>query len=312
MRIQKTDEKDKKEGEQIIITRKGNKDDKVVVELNGDKVIVNGKELKDNDDEGDVTVHRRKIKDVWAFGGDEFPGSWNNSPGFKMYNLNENKAMLGVTTDEVENGVKIQSITKQSAAEKSGLKEGDIITKVDDKKIETPDDLSDIIQDHKPGDKVTVTFIRDKKEQKVTAELGKWKGVSSYSYSDGSNNFHIEGLEGLKDQLRAMPRGNQNYNYNWNWSGNGPKLGISVQDSEDGKGVNVLDVDDDGNGAKAGIKEEDIITEVDGKAVNSADQIARVVRESKDKSSVKVKLLRKGKPLTVDVKMPKKLKTADL
>jgi serine protease Do len=306
------DEKDKKEGEQIIITRKGNKDDKVVVELNGDKVIVNGKELKDNDDEGDVTVHRRKIKDVWAFGGDEFPGSWNNSPGFKMYNLNENKAMLGVTTDEVENGVKIQSITKQSAAEKSGLKEGDIITKVDDKKIETPDDLSDVIQDHKPGDKVTVTFIRDKKEQKVTAELGKWKGVSSYSYSDGSNNFHIEGLEGLKDQLRVMPRANPNYNYNWNWSGNGPKLGISVQDTEDGKGVNVLDVDDDGNGAKAGIKEDDVITEVDGKAVNSADQIAKVIRENKEKSSIKVKLLRKGKPLTIDVKMPKKLKTADL
>lgn len=306
------DEKDKKEGEQIIITRKGNKDDKVVVELNGDKIIVNGKELKDNDDEGDVTVRRRRVKDVWAFDGNNFPGNWNEPGGFKMYNISENKAMLGVTTDEVENGVKIQSITKQSAAEKSGLKEGDIITKVDDKKIETPDDLSDIIQDHKPGDKVTVTFIRDKKEQKVTAELGKWKGVGSYSYSDGSNNFHIEGLEGLKDQLRAMPRGNQNYNYNWNWSGNGPKLGISVQDSEDGKGVNVLDVDDDGNGAKAGIKEEDIITEVDGKAVNSADQIARVVRESKDKSSVKVKLLRKGKPLTVDVKMPKKLKTADL
>ena len=306
------DEKEKKEGEQIIITRKGNKDDKVIVELNGDKVIVNGKELKDNDDEGDVTVHRRKIKDVWAFGGDEFPGSWNNSPGFKMYNLNENKAMLGVTTDEVENGVKIQSITKQSAAEKSGLKEGDIITKVEDKKIETPDDLSDVIQDHKPGDKVTVTFIRDKKEQKVTAELGKWKGVSSYSYSDGSNNFHIEGLEGLKDQLRTMPRANPNYNYNWNWSGNGPKLGISVQDTEDGKGVNVLDVDEDGNGAKAGIKEDDVITEVDGKAVNSADQIAKVIRESKDKSTVRVKLLRKGKPLTIDVKMPKKLKTADL
>src|SRR4030095_48085 len=95
------DEKDKKEGEQIIITRKGNNDDKVIVELNGDKVIVNGKELKDDDDEGDVTVHRRKIKDVWAFGGDEFPGSFNTSPGgFKMYKLNENKAMLGVTTDE--------------------------------------------------------------------------------------------------------------------------------------------------------------------------------------------------------------------
>ena len=61
---QKEKDKEKKEGEQIIITRKGKSDDKVVVEVVGDKVIVNGKELKDNED-GDVTVRRHKIKDVW-------------------------------------------------------------------------------------------------------------------------------------------------------------------------------------------------------------------------------------------------------
>jgi len=300
------EDKEKKEAEQIIITRKGDKDDKIVVELKGDKVIVNGKELKENDEDGDVTVRRRKIKDVWAFDGDGFSGTMNEPGHFKMYNVNENKAMLGVTTDEVENGVEIQSITKQSAAEKAGLKEGDIITRVNDRKIESPDDLSDAIQDHKPGEKVTITYLRDKKEQKVTAELGKWKGVSGFSYGDG---YNLQ-LDGLKEQLRTMPRGN--YNYNWNWSGSGPKLGLSVQDTEDGKGVNVIDVDEDGNAAKAGIKEEDIITEVDGKAVNGADEITKVVKESKDKSSVKVKLLRNGKPMTVDVKIPKKLKSADL
>ena len=99
---------------------------------------------------------------------------------------------------------------------------------------------------------------------------------------------------------------------NWKWSGGGPKLGISVQDTEDGKGVNVIDVDEDGNAGKAGIKEEDIITEVDGKAVNSADEIAKLMRESRDKTSVKLKLLRKGKTETVEVKIPRKLKSADL
>ena len=76
--------------------------------------------------------------------------------------------------------------------------------------------------------------------------------------------------------------------------------------------MNVIDVDEDGNAAKAGIKEDDIITEVDGKTVNSTDEIAKLIKESKDKSSVKVKLLRSGKPVTVDVKIPKKLKTTDL
>ncbi len=71
-------------------------------------------------------------------------------------------------------------------------------------------------------------------------------------------------------------------------------------------------MDEDGNAAKAGIKEDDIITEVDGKAVNSTDEIAKLMKESKDKASVKVKLLRQGKTETVEVKIPRKLKTMDL
>jgi serine protease Do len=307
--------KEKKEAEQIIITRKGNKDEKIVVEVTGDKVIVNGKELKDDDD-GEVTVRRHKIKDVRAFGGDGLSGNWNNNnDNLAMFDfdIDENRAMLGVTTEQAEKGVEIQTITKESAAEKAGLKKGDIITKIDKEEIESPDDLSEAIQDHKPGDKVTVTYQRDKKEQKVTAELGKWKGADAFSLgTTGQNLYKYKQLEGLKDQLRSIPRV-MAPNMNWSWSGgSGPKLGISVQDTEDGKGVNVIEVDEDGNAAKAGIKEDDIITEVDGKAVNSTDEIAKLIRESKEKTSVKIKLLRAGKAETVEVKIPRKLKTTDL
>ena len=301
--------KEKKEAEQIIITRKGNKDEKIVVEVTGDKVIVNGKELKDDKD-GDVTVRRHKIKDVWAFGGDGIAGTWNDDDHLRMFSMDENKAMLGVTTEQADKGAEIQSITKESAAEKAGLKKGDIITKIDDKEIESPDDLSEAIHDHKPGDKVIVAFLRDKKEQKVTTELGKWKGANAFPMGNAQNKYNFQ-LDELKGQLRSIPR-IAAPNMNWSWSGGGPKLGVSVQDTEDGKGVNVIDVDEDGNAAKAGIKEEDIIIEVDGKAVNSADEIAKLMKESKDKVSVKIKLLRKGKTENVEVKIPRKLKTADL
>ena len=63
---------------------------------------------------------------------------------------------------------------------------------------------------------------------------------------------------------------------------------------------------------KAGIKENDIITEVDGKSVNTADDVAKLIRENKDKVSVMVKLQRDGKTQNIEVKIPKKLKTADL
>ena len=305
------DAKEKKEAEQIVITRKSNKDEKIIVEVNGDKVIVNGKEIKDDKD-GEVTVRRHKIKDVWALGGDGLTGAWdeNHNEQMKLLNMDENRAMLGVTTDHADSGAEIQSVSKESAAEKAGLKKGDIITKIDAKKIETPDDLTEAIQDHKPGDKVNITYLRDKKEQKASAELGKWKGTRAFTFKNGGQDFNMD-FENMTPNIQAIPR-IAPFGQTWNWSGGGPKLGVSVQDTEDGKGVNVIDVDEDGNAAKAGIKEEDIITEVDGKAVNSADEIAKLMKENKDKISVKVKLLRKGKTETVEVKIPRKLKTADL
>lgn len=302
------EEKVKKEIEQIIITRKGNKDEKVIVEVNGDKVIVNGKELKDDKD-GDVTVRRHKVKDAWAYSGDGLTGVWNDNDHFKMFNMDENRAMLGVTTDQADEGAEIESITKESGAEKAGLKKGDIIIKVGDHKIETPDDLTEAIQRHKPGEKVGITFLRDKKKQDVTAELGKWKGTRVFNYNSGKN-FNMD-FDKIMPKIQAVPR-IAPHGQAWSWSGGGPKLGVSVQDTEDGKGVNVIEVDEDGNAAKAGIKEDDVITEVDGKAVNGADEIAKIMKENKDKGSVKVKLLRKGKTENVEVKIPRKLKTADL
>jgi serine protease Do len=300
--------KEKKDVQQIIITRKNDKADKVVVEINGEKITVNGKPLDEyKDKEGDFSVRLQKYKELESLS--RIPGmgsTWNyNGNGdnnFRYFNEDANHAMLGVTTEKAEQGVTIQDITKESAAEKAGLKENDIITKIDDTKIEDPDGLSAAIKKHKPGEKVTVTYLRDKKEQKVTAELTKWKGMNMFTTTPG---FKMD----MGDMnLRTMPRMNQS----WSWAGGGPKLGLSVQDTDDGKGVKVIEVDEESNAAKAGIKEDDIITEVDAKTVNSTDEIAKIIRESKDKVSVMIKLQRGGKTQNIEVKMPRKIKTADL
>jgi serine protease Do len=108
------------------------------------------------------------------------------------------------------------------------------------------------------------------------------------------------------NELRAP--GGQNI---WSYSSK-PKLGIKAQDTEDGKGVKVLDVDDESAAEKAGIKEGDIITRFDGKEVNSANDLSEGARAAKDKVSIKVNLLRDGKTQEIEIKIPKKLKTANL
>lgn len=309
--------KEKKEVEQIVITLKGDKKEKVIVEVNGDNITVNGKPLSEYKD-GDITVNRHKVRDRIALSKTQ-SGDWNynfnDGNTMRFFSGDENRAMLGVTTEKTEQGVQIQEITKESAAEKAGLKKGDIITKVNDTKITDPDGLSAAITKQKPGDKVTVTYLRDKKEQKATAELTKWKGLAAFGTTPGQDFKFDMGdlnlkLEDLKGKAKTIPR--TDMHGQWNVNPARPKLGLSVQDTEDGKGVKVIEVDNEGTAKKAGLKANDVITEVDGKKVNSADEVAKIVRESKDKSSLMFKLQRDGKTQNIEVTIPKKLKTADL
>jgi serine protease Do len=315
---EKTSKDTKKEVEEITIIRKSDDKTKTVIEINGDKITVNGKPIEELKD-GDITVRRGKYKTTEGLnyygtprtrvGGQSF--NWDNSDGFNMFHTDENRAMLGVVTEEATGGVKVTEITDESAAKKAGIKEGDIITKIGDTKIEEPDQLSEAIRKHKPGEKVVVTLLRDKKEQKVTTELGKWKGLSSFSYGPGKEfKMDMDYNELLAPKIQAMPR--MRNGQAWTYNSGAPKLGLSVQDTDDGKGVKVIEVDEESNAAKAGLKENDIITNFNGTEVNGADEVAKLVKENKDKPTISLKIKRDGKVQTVEVKMPRKLKTADL
>ncbi len=312
--------KEKKEAQQIVITRRGGNDKKLVVEINGENITVNGKPLSDlKDMDIDINVRLNKLKDMESLTFMTPPngrrGNMNeNKQIIRMYKNDDNRPMLGVISEKADEGAKVQSITKESAAEKMGLKEGDIITKIDDKKVEGPDDLAEAIKTHKPGDKVNVTFLRNKKELKATGELSAWKGMDTFS---GTGSFDMKemdiDIEHMMPRIESMPGmraplGGQN----WSWAGGAPKLGISVQDTDDGKGVKVIEVEEESNAAKAGIKEDDIITQVDDKAVNAVDEIAKMIREKKDNPSAKFQITRNGKSQTIEVKMPRKIRTADL
>ena len=303
------DKSNKKDVDQIIITRKNADKEKVIVEIDGDKVKVNGKPIEDLKG-GDITVNRHKIKDgntVMAFTSPGGAWSYNWNDNDKMLYEDGNTAMLGVVTESEDEGLKITDITEGSGADKAGLKEDDIITKVDDKKVDDPDDLTKLIRSRKPGDKVNITYLRNKKEQKVTAELGKWKGSDFNAFNMPNMDWDVIAPKSeVHPKIKIAP--GQYYSF----SDSRPKLGLSVQDTEDGKGVKVIDVDDEGNGQKAGVKEDDIITAINDKEVNSADEVARIIRESRDKPSVMLKIKRAGKVQNIEVKMPRKLKTADL
>ena len=65
---------------------------------------------------------------------------------------------------EVTSGAYIQAFADESSAKEAGLKEGDVVVKIDDKPIRSNTSLIEYIGTRRPGDKVNITVNRDGKE----------------------------------------------------------------------------------------------------------------------------------------------------
>ena len=228
-----------------------------------------------------------------------------------------NKAFLGVITEATENGAKINTVSEESPAKQAGLKEGDIITKVNDKKIDGPQALYEAVGSFKPADKITITYTRDGKEQKVTAALAKNKATEApraFSFAVPNGKMPNNMRRGFK----ISP--DQNFNFEFpelneldglmNQNSKKPKLGISVEDIESGTGVKIKSVTAGSPAEKAGLKINDIITEYNNNKVTDVNDLKwNYLQEGQ---ALKFVIQRNGLLKEVEVKIPKKLKSADL
>jgi S1-C subfamily serine protease len=83
----------------------------------------------------------------------------------------EGGAVLGVTLKETKKGLAIEEVSKDSGAEKSGLKKGDIITAIAGGPVKEIEELSKLMGEMKSGTDVKVTVLRDGKETELDVKL---------------------------------------------------------------------------------------------------------------------------------------------
>ena len=315
-----------KEMQEIIIKKKGDKDASFKIEFKDDKVLINGKPLIEFKDDA-VTINNKTYKykqlekemeglghDMenfgremeMAFGGENFKNKITPMAG---------GTFLGVSTEKDDAGAKIESVTKGSAAEKAGLEKGDIITKIDDKKIEGPSDLSEIISAKKPKDEVKINFKRNGKDKTIKASLQERTGVRSFSFNTPDGGSKAFTMPRVPNQPHAaMPPGA----FGWrnddmeNTLFRRQKLGIKIQDLEEGSGVKVLEVEEGSAAEKAGVKKDDILTEVAGVKINNTDEAREQLQKNAQKSTYPVVAKRNNAEMKFEIKIPKKLKTANL
>ncbi len=281
----------------------------ITVIVDGDNIMLNGEKVQSND------PRLKKIKRINVISG--------QSPA-----LSANKAFLGVSTKATALGAQVVEVSEGSPAAKAGLKVDDIITKINNVAIEDHTDLFEEIGKHKPEDKINIEFSREGKSIKKEVVLAKNKMPSMARgrvLLDDLNND----LGSLNGDIEVFNFDNNNFNKNFNRDfkrgfrlpelpnlegidvmAKKPKLGISIEDLEEGQGVKIKAVNEGSPAAKAGLKIGDIITTIDKHEVKEVNDLKWQYFEAGQ--TIKVGISRNKEVKIIEVKIPKKINSADL
>jgi len=113
---------------------------------------------------------------------------------------------------DIEGGVLITDVVDDSPADDAGLREDDIIIEIDGRTIEGTGDLYRRIRSYKPGDEISITYIREGDKKKVDIELGESKHDYFLGSLDSDKIFPklkaakllLPDAEDLEDELRRL------------------------------------------------------------------------------------------------------------
>lgn len=171
------------------------------------------------------------------------------------------RAMLGCTVGDLDakiakeknitatkSGVIIASVADRSTAKEMGLQEDDVITAINGVKVDTRAQLVEQVSKYRPGDSISITYVRDNKTYTKTGTLRNQQGNTAITKKGDFSELGCAFMK-ISDETRR-------------------NLGIST-------GVQVQGLK---NGAfrDAGIKDGFVITDINGESVNSSDDVERI------------------------------------
>lgn len=101
------------------------------------------------------------------------------------------------------NGVYISEVTNGSAAADAGLSSGDVITAIDGKAVNKMSELQETVSTHRPGDKISITYMRDKKSYTKSVTLKNAQGTTAVVKEVDVDDMGI-GLAPLSDEVKKQ------------------------------------------------------------------------------------------------------------
>ena len=177
-------------------------------------------------------------------------------------------------------GVLVAEVIADTAASDAGLQAGDVITQVDDTAVAAPDELIELLANKQPGDSVALTIKRADEEQIISVTLGANPEDASRAYLGislspmmGMRGFGHGDFQGIPDVMPFFD-------------------GASGQE-----GVMIVTVSPDSAAAAAGLQVEDVVTAVDGTAVESIEGFIDQISAKSPGDSVTISVERNGESI---------------
>jgi len=208
------------------------------------------------------------------------------------------RAQLGVSVQNVTSdmaanlglkhpgGVIVGSVTSGSAADRAGVKQGDVITALNGEAVHDVNSLRNRIASAGPGSNADLTIVRDGSEHHVSVKLQELSADKlARRNGDSESDSPSDDKTALGVSVAPLT----------------PDVASELGLSKDAHGLVVQDVVPDGRAADAGIQSGDVIESVNRQPVKTVDELRAAVRKTTDRPALLL-INRKGNEIFVTVR----------
>jgi serine protease Do len=188
----------------------------------------------------------------------------------------------------VNYGVIVGTVTEDGPAEKAGLRAEDVLIRLNGEPIRNWALFRTTIASTRPGEKVEIEYVRDGKKRTTTITLGEMEPETTAAVEPSARDEFLKnlglGIQSLTNELRS-------------------RLGLD----SDVEGVVVSDLDQNSSAYRQGLRQGDVILEVQGESVDSANRFYQRLKELVDggEEAVLFRVNRQGQRLFIALDLTK-------
>jgi len=172
-------------------------------------------------------------------------------------------------------GALVQSVEKGMPADKAGIRHEDVIVRVDQTPVKSNRDLIDYVSSKRPGTKVTITYIRGGQEKTTVATLETRREEGEATEPEPAGDEHKEKIGISVEDLT-------------------PALRRSYSVGKEIEGVVLTHVKNVSAAADAGLREGDVVQEVNGRAVTTVEAFRAELKKAGDARFARFYVYRPG------------------